>query len=392
MFKKIIFIVGIILIAGISGIIADRYFFPYLATSRFFAKNEFLKKATENVTVINKTEQVYVKEDSSITKITNQVVPAIVNIATYSENINKNSSQKNLVMSVNGTGEILTSDGIIMTTASAIIPDYSTSKKSLALDSARRYKVITNNGNVYDAKILGIDSWSNLAFLKITASNLPVISFGNSDEYNPGEKLIAISNNTSDYQNKFTAGLLSSFDASYNISGEALSKSETIEGVFLSDFNEKILATGSPVMDYSGQIMGITGGAMKNGQMEYFQIPANKIKLVLEKVISGELDSNINLGIYYLPINKSLALANNLSTDQGALIYSASGQQGLAIISGSVADKAGLKINDIITKVENVEISAKNNLSDILYQYKKGDRIEFTVLRAQQELKIMAQL
>ncbi|MFA6160515.1 MAG: S1C family serine protease [Parcubacteria group bacterium] len=375
MFKKTILIVGIIIISGLSGIIADRYTFPYLANSRFFSKNKFFKKAVENVTVINKTEQVYVKEDSSINKITNQIVPAIVNVVSYQENTNK---KNNLILSTNNTGEILTSDGIIMTSAGAIIPN-------------GIYKVILNDGNVHEAKILGIDKWSNLAFLKIIASNLPVIPFGNSDEYDPGEKLVAISNNNSQYQNKFTAGLLSSFDASYNISGEALSKAENIEGVFLTDFNEKILSVGSPVIDYSGKMMGVTGEAMKNGRLEYFQIPSNKIKLILEKVINNSLDSNITLGIYYLPINKSLALANNLSTDQGALIYSASGQQGLAIISGSVADKAGLKINDIITKVENVEISTKNNLSDILYQYKKGDRIEFTVLRAQQELKIMAQ-
>lgn len=377
MLKKIILIVGIILIAGISGIISDRYFFPYLAASRFFAKNEFLKKATENVTIINKTEQVYIKEDSSINKITNQIIPSIVNIVSYTDNKN---SKNILTLTYSSTGEIVTSDGIIMT--------YSLDTKT----PNNIYKVMTSDGNAYDTKFLGTDSWSNLSFLKITASNLPVISFGNSDEYNPGEKLIAISNNTSSYQNKFTAGLLSSFDASYNISGEALSKAEKIEGVFSTDFNMKNLSAGSPVVDYSGQVIGITGSAMKNGNLEYFQIPANKIKLVLEKVISGTLDSNINLGIYYLPINKSLALANNLPTDRGALIYSASGQQGLAVISGSSADKAGLKINDIITKVENVEISTKNNLSDILYQYKEGDKVEFTVLRAGQEMKIMVQL
>ena len=375
MFKKTILVAGIILIAGLSGIIADRYIFLHLANSQFFSKNKFFKKAVENVTVINKTEQIYVKEDSSINKITNRITPAIVNVVSYQENTNK---KNNLVLSINNTGEILTSDGIIMTSADAIIPN-------------GIYKVILNNGNVHDAKVLGLDKWSNLAFLRIIASNLPVISFGNSDEYNPGEKLIAISNNNAQYQNKFTSGLLSSFNSSYNISGEALSKAENIEGVFLTDFNEKILSIGSPVIDYSGQMMGVTGEVMKNGHLEYFQIPSNKIKFILEKVINNSLDSSIALGIYYLPINKSLALANNLPTEQGALIYSASGQQGLAVISNSSADKAGLKINDIIKKVGDTEITAKNNLPDILYGYKKGDKVEFTVLRAQQEMKIEVQ-
>lgn len=377
MFKKTIVIVGLILIAGTSGIVADRYVFPYLVSSHLFSKNNFFKKAVENVTIINKTEQVFVKEDSSINKITNQITPSIVNIVSYVENKN---SKNILTVPNNSTGEIVTSDGIIMT--------YSLDTKN----PNTLYRVIANNGNTYDAKFLGTDSWSNLSFLKIEASNLPVISFGNSDEYNPGEKLIAISNNTPSYQNKFTSGLLSSFNASYNISGEALSKAETIEGIFLTDFNAKNLSAGSPIVDYSGQILGITGATMKNGQLEYFQIPSNKVKLVLEKVINKSLDSNIALGIYYLPINKSLKLANNLPVEQGLLLHSASGQQGLVVVSGSPADRAGLKINDIITKIDNVEITAKNTLSDILYKYKKGDSVELVVLRAGEEIKLSVQL
>ena len=378
MFKKIFLITGIILIGGLSGIITDRYFFPYLITTHFFSKNEFLKKASENVTVINKTEQVYIKEESSIAGITNQITPAIVNIVSYVENSNTSHLQKKIIQTSNNTGEILTSDGIIIANAKIIIPN-------------GKYKIILNNGSAHEAKILGVDKWSNLAFLKITASNLPVISFGNSDEYNPGEKLIAISNNGLEHQNRFTTGLLSSFDPFYNISGEALSKSETIEGVFLSDFSEKILSESSLIIDYSGKAIGITGSTIKNGNLEYFQIPSNKIKLALEKAINNELDSNVFLGAYYLSLNKSLALANDLTNEKGALIYSASGQQGLAVISGSPAEKAGLKIGDVLIKVDNFEINVKNNLSDILYKYKKGDRAEFTILRSGQEIKISVQ-
>ncbi|HRY82112.1 MAG TPA: S1C family serine protease [Candidatus Moranbacteria bacterium] len=380
MLKKILFIVGIVIIGGLSGIIFDRYLFPHLATSRLFSKNEFFKKASENVTVINKTEQVYINEDSSINKITNQIVPAVVNIVSYPKETLKNSLPKKIVVSTNSTGEIVTSDGIIMTYLGAPV------------DFERIYKVITSNGNVYDANLLGVDSWSNLALLKINASNLPVVSFGNSNEYNLGEKLIAISNNSPEYQNKFAAGLLRSFDSSYNISGEALSRAEKIEGVFMADFNMENMSAGGPIVDYAGQVLGITGSTIKNGKIEYFQIPANKAKMVLDKEINNALDSNISLGIYYLPINKTLALANDLSVEHGALIYSASGQQGLSVISGSPADKAGMKINDIITKVFEEEINLKNNLSDILYKYKKGDKVEFTVLRSKDEIKIEVQL
>jgi len=383
MLKKISLIILIILIGGLSGIVADRYFFPYLTTSSFFSKYKFIKKAGENVTVINKTEQVYIKEESSINKLTNQVVPSVVNIISYSE-----KGAQNSIEYTNGTGEIMTSDGLIMTYASAIIPDYF-SKQSISIDQiGRSFKVITNDRNTYDAKLLTIDSWSNLAFLKIEASNLPVISLGNSNEYNPGEKVIAINNNGLEYENKFTAGLLSSFDPTYSISGEALSKAEKLEGVFLTDFNKEILSPGGLIMDYTGQIIGITGSTIKNGTVDYFQIPSNKVKMVLERVITNKIDSNVSLGAYYLPITKTMSLVNNLASDKGDLIYSASGQQGLAVIAHSNADKAGLRVNDIIIKVGDEEVRLENSLSNILYKYKKGDKVEFSIIRTGKEVKV----
>lgn len=371
MFKKILIIFGIILIAGISGVVTDHYLFPRLSVMSFFSKYDFLKKTNENTTIINKTEQVYIKEDSSINKITNQIAPSVVNIISY----NLDGKRQNFK---NGTGLIVTSDGIIMSYNSAII--------------LGKYKVMTNDGNAYDGELLGIDSWSNLVFIKINASNLPVASFGNSDEYKAGEKLIAISNDLSEYQNRFNAGLLNSFDATFNISGEALSTAEKLEGVFLSDFNEEFLTVGSPVVDYSGQIIGLTGSVVKNNMVKYFQIPSNKIKDSIDKIINKSSESNPSLGVYYISINKSYSLINNLSVSNGAIIYSESGQQGLAVIAGSPADKAGLKIGDIIIKIGDRNVDLSNNLSVILNKHKKGDAVDFTVLRAGKEVKISVQL
>lgn len=367
MFKKLLIVFAIILISGLSGIITDRYLFPRLASTKFFSKYDFLKKTTERVTVINKTEQVYIKEDSSIDKIANQAISSIVNIVAY-DNLNF----------TNLTGEIITSDGIIMTYAKESMPE--------------KYKIIVKDGNVYDGELLTIDSWSNLAFIKINASNLPVISFANSDEYKPGEKIISVGNNMTEYQNNFSLGILNSFDPTFNISGESLSTAEKLEGVFLSDFNDNKISVGGPVINYSGQIIGITGSVLKNGKIEYFQIPSNKIKKVINKVIDNNLNSNPILGLYYIPINKSYALINDLNYDHGALVYSKSGQNGLAIISKTPAAKAGLKINDIILKVGEEDVDLSNNLSDLLYKYKKDGIIELTIIRNEEEMKIPVQL
>jgi serine protease Do len=378
MLKKTSFLVAVIVISALSGMLAAHYLFPRLAATKLFSKYEFLRKSTENVTVINKTEQIYVKEDSSIGKITDQVSAAIVNIVSYSS---PGSEFRN------GTGEIVTSDGIIMTYTDALI----LSDASLATPEVK-YKVMTANGNSYDGELVGVDSWSNLAFIKINASNLPVISFENNGEYGPGEKVIAIGNDTTEYQNRYNSGVLNGFMPSYNISAQALSVAEKLEGVYLTDFNAERLSVGGPVIDYSGQVVGIIGSTMKNNQVEYFEIPSEKVKRVVDKMINKNLSSNPSLGVYYISLNKSYALANGIEKENGALIFSPSGQNGLAVIAGSPAQRAGLAIGDIITRVGDTEITFENNLSSTLYGHKKGDRVEFTVIRKGSEMKISVQL
>lgn len=379
--KKAIFIIAVMILGGLGGIIANRYFFPYLSTTKLFSKYEFLKKSAENVTVINKTEQVFVKEDASISKIANSASSSVVNIISIPSVENKNISGGGTVVSAkNSTGLIVTSDGLVATYAPGI-------------DSSKtKFKVLTFDGNSYDAEFSGFDSYSNLAFLKISASNLPTVSFGNSDDTMPGEKVLTIGNSLETFGYLYQAGLLRSFNPAYNLAGKTVSSSEKLEGVFETDFNAQASFVGGPAVDYSGKVIGLVGFLNKNNGTEYFQIPANKIKNIIERAIKKELDQNPNLGIYYLPINKTLSLANNLASDKGALIYSPSGQAGLAIISGSSAQKAGLQINDIITSINGQEINLKNSLSDLLYKFKKGDSLELKILRSGQELKIPIQL
>ena len=388
MFKKISFVVAVMVIAGMSGILADHFLFPYLTTTNVFQRYKWLEKSVENVTVINKTEQVYVKEDSSVAKLMSPVVSSVVNVISYPNPDVKTPATADKYK--NGTGVIATSDGMIMTYVSAI--DYGKTSEKTDAPLEYKYKVMTADGNLYDADLAGIDSWSNLAFLKINASNLPVVSFGDFNNYKAGEKVIAIGNDAAVYQNKFSTGILNSFDSVFNLSGQALSVPEKLEGVYLSDFSSEYLSVGSPIVDYSGQIVGLVGAVGEIGNLKYFQIPSDKVKLSLNKAIQNQLASNPILGVYYVPVTKTLAVTQNLGVDAGALIYSASGQQGLAIIAGTPAAHAGLKIGDIITKVGDTNINLANNLSTVLYNYKKGDKIQLTVRRAGQEIGVDVQL
>ena len=146
------------------------------------------------------------------------------------------------------------------------------------------------------------------------------------------------------------------------------------------------------MVDYSGQVVGMIGFIEKNNAQSFFLIPANKIKMIVNRAIAKELEKNPILGIYYIPISKTYVIENNLSISSGALIHSDSGQQGLAVLANSPAQKAGLKLGDIITAVGGKEVTAHNSLSELLYEHKKGEQVELTVLRDGQSMAVKVDL
>jgi serine protease Do len=377
--KGIILVFLVFLIGGIGGVYFDQTVLPFIRTNKYLSRINFLERAAENVTVINKTEQVTIKEDDSINEIASQASNAVVNIISV-------TSQKDLLTKTiknvdqSGTGVIVTSDGLIVTYRSAII------------EKDANYQVFLFNGNNYEAKLVGVDEFSNLAFLKINASNLTTISLGDSADVHPGKKLVAIGNSFGEYQNRYSAGLLSNIDKTFNLGGKVVATSEKLEGVFETDFNNQKEYIGGPVIGYSGDMLGIVGMLVIDGQNQYFQIPSNMVRDSIDLTLQDKLKERSFFGAYYISISKEYAITNKLNHDSGALIFSPSGKQSLALIAGSPAEKSGLKINDIVISVNDQDINLDNSLSNLIGQYKKGDQIELTVDRNGQEMKIPVQL
>lgn len=354
----------------------EAYLIPRLSATSFFENFSFLKKATENVTVINRVEQVTIKESDSVNEISSGAAISVVNIISINS---KNSFAQNQE-SKSGTGILATSDGVIVTYRDAII------------ESDASYVVFLYNEEKYEAKLIGIDNFTNLAYLKIEANNLSSIDFANSDDFRPGNKLVAIGNSFSEYQNRFSAGLLSNKNKTFNLSGKTVASSEKLEGVFETDFDNQKNYLGGPVISYGGELVGIIGKVFMDNQDVFFQIPSNIVKESLELALNGELEKRPALGAYYISITKEYALTHNMKIEKGALIFSPSGKTGLAMIDGSPASKAGLRINDLIVAVNGTSVDLANPFSNLIGKYKKGDKIELTVVRNENEIKIPVQL
>lgn len=377
--KKALSIIAIILlvfiVAGIGAVITERILFPRLATMEQFSNYDFIKNATDNVMIIEKTEQITVREDDSVNTVSGQAATTVVNIVSTVE------SQAMDIVSVkatnkNGTGMALTSDGIIATVREAIIPENAS------------YTVFFYDGTHAQAELLGIDPYTDIALLSVDRQDLTSIAMANSDDARPGKKLIAIGHAFGEYQNRYASGLLSHLNKVYNLSGGIVSSSEKLEGVFEFDNNILVSYVGGPVVDYYGEMIGVVTKVGLNSTAEYVLIPTNDVRATLEYYITYKDFERVEFGASYLPITKEYAVAKDLPRDRGAIIYSPSGRQGLAVLAGSSAQIADLRVGDIIIAVDEQEVDLDHSLSALIAPHRSGDTIILKILRENELLSV----
>lgn len=379
--KKFIFflVLGavVFVLGGIGGVFFDRFAVSQLASVPILAKTGIFKRLNDNVTIINKTEQVVVREDDSVEKIVSQPATSVVSIVALTK---ENSSVKKEVMTT--TGVLLTNDGIIATYSEKPFEDKDT-----------RYFVLLFDGTSHSADFINHDSLTNLAFFRLNdGANTPAIALANSDDARVGKKLIAIGNASQEYQNRLAVGILGGNNHVFNLSGKTVSSSEKWEGVFEMDLNKAENFVGGPAIGFNGEMIGLIGTLTIDNNVKTFLIPSNVARKSFERAINGTSSARPVLGVYYLPITKTLSLEQGLSRDRGALIYSPSGKTGLAIIADSPALRAGLRAGDIIIAVDGKEIDLNNPLPELIAVFNTGDTIELLILRDEKEQKVSVSL
>jgi len=171
--KKIFNLFLILIIGGIGGILADQFFLPYLSTIPVFSKISFIHQAGNGTTIINPTEKITITENTAIEQAIDKISPCLVSIQAY----------KNKKLLSQGTGFIVTSDGLIITTA------------DLVPANADKYLVFRNNHSLV-AKVIKVDLENNLALLQVEETNLSVVSFIDLDDLKL-DKEIGLANGSS---------------------------------------------------------------------------------------------------------------------------------------------------------------------------------------------------
>lgn len=272
-----------------------------------------------------------------------------------------------------GTGFIISSDGMILT------------NKHVAEDAEADYTVLTNDGKKFPAKILALDPVQDLAIMKIEGSNFPVVKLGNSDTLQIGQTVIAIGNALGEFRNTVSVGVISGLGRTITASGGGMV--ETLEDVIQTDAAINPGNSGGPLLNLKGEVIGINAAMASGAENIGFTIPINKAKRAIEQVKTKGKITYPFLGIRYVLITDDIQQKNNLPVNYGAWVVK--GSQGeVAVSSGSAAEKAGIRENDIILEFNNEKITLENSLAKIIQKYNPGDKITLKILRAGQEKTI----
>ena len=308
-------------------------------------------------------------EEIDTSKIVVKVSPSVVSIITTQGSYLTRAQQGA------GTGIIISPDGYILT-------------NNHVVNGADSVRIITNDGNQHtDVSIVGRDPLNDIAFLKIKdAKNLPAAELGNSSTVKVGQKVIAIGNSLGRYQNSVTSGIISGKGRPISASSDdRKTKVEELTDLLQTDAAVNLGNSGGPLINLSGQVIGINTATVSDAQSMGFAIPINAAKGMSKSVLQGKGVQKAYIGVRYVAVTPEVRAEYNLPVKSGAYI---GGHSGGVVETGGAADAAGIKEGDVITKINNKNVGEDGGLSTLVSEYLPGEKIEVTLVRAGKNITV----
>lgn len=284
-------------------------------------------------------------------KASEKVSDSVVGILCYSDDVPDQADTK--TASSQGSGIIFSQDGYVITNAHVI----GNSKTAYAI------RVVTSDGKVYKAGVVGYDSRTDIAVLKMDdAKGLTPATFGDSSQLEVGQDIIVVGNPGGlDYQNTTTKGVISALDR--KLSTSSLTKYIQTDAA-INPGN-----SGGPLVNYYGQVVGITTSKIVSETYEGmgFAIPSQTVKNIVDTLVkNGYVEGRVKIGISGIAVTSDQA--SNYNIPQGIYVQS--------IVSGGPCDGTSLKEGDIITEVDGETITSFADVYAILETHKPGDKIK----------------
>ncbi|MBQ2062368.1 MAG: trypsin-like peptidase domain-containing protein [Oscillospiraceae bacterium] len=258
-----------------------------------------------------------------------------------------------------GSGFIITADGYIVTNHHVV-------------KGATSVKVTLYNGETYDAEVVGGDSDYDVAVLKIKASGLQAMTLGSSADLNVGDTVLAIGNPLGELTFSMSQGIVSCCDRAINVDGTPFNMIQVDASINPGN-------SGGPLLNLYGEVVGIVSAKYSSYSSTTveglgFAIPMDDVQTIITDIMeNGQVTNKAYLAITAGTMTESMAAQYRIGVTKGVFVYSA--------VEGGAGEKAGLKMGDVITKVNDTEITSMEDLSAVKKGFKAGDTVTLTVYR-----------
>lgn len=261
------------------------------------------------------------------------------------------------------SGVIVSGDGYILTNHHVV-------------DGALEIRVETTDNRSYTAKLVGSDPPSDLAVLKIEATNLPVLTLGNSDNVRVGDVVLAVGNPLGIGQT-VTSGIISAKGRATGISdGSFEDFLQTDASINRGNSGGALVNTSGELVGINSQILSPSGGSIGIG----FAIPSNMARIVMDQLVKTGKVRRGMIGVQIQSVSADLAASLGLSTARGAIVST--------VQAGGPGEKAGIKRGDVIVAINDQPIADSNNLRNTVAATAPGTPITVTLIRDGREQKL----
>lgn len=331
------------------------------------------------------------KDAITIPEIVAKMTPSVVGVqATFVANVQSNmpsgfnfgyfgfnngGTQQQQAVGT-GTGVVMSEDGYIVTNAHVIYDS------SSGYGVAKSVEVqMSDQQTVYDAEIVAYDVESDLAVLRVDQTGLTPAEFGNSDECQVGELVVAIGNPLGlELQNTVTCGIISALNREITINDKKMRLIQTDTAINSGN-------SGGPLINSAGQVVGINSAKMSSNYSSNsasiegigFAIPITEAKEIVDDLIQyGYVTGRPQLGITCQDVSESVSEAYNIPV--GAYIIS--------VTEGGAADKAGMQPQDVIIAIDGNTIKTTEELNDYKNEHDAGDEVVLTIVRQGQQFDV----
>lgn len=253
-----------------------------------------------------------------------------------------------------GSGVIIRSDGYVLT-------------NNHVVRKADDIEVTLSDGRKFKGKVVGRDSFTDLALVKIEANKLPIIRFGKSDQVKPGDWAIAIGN-PSGLDHTVTFGIISALGRSINALGSNVELIQTDAAINPGN-------SGGPLLNIDGELIGLNTAIQSGAQNIGFAIPIDVARDVVDQLLNkGQIDRPY-LGIYMQDLNEKLAKSLGVPADTAGVVIA-------RVTSDGPAAGSGLKMGDVITRIDGTEVKDGKSVQRIVRKHKPGDKLNVLVNRS----------